>query len=77
MNKQLKMKKKEKERELTHFQLNLQTYTQLHTPTVVLEGSMEPFPGDFDMLQYFKTILPVTTATMFPFLAAILDLIKN
>ena len=35
MNKQVKLKKKEKEGELTHFQLNLRTYTQPHTPTVV------------------------------------------
>ena len=68
MNKQVKLKKKEKERELTHFQPPL-WYGGW--------GLMEPFPGDFDMLQYFKTILPVTTATMVAILAAILDLIKN
>ena len=34
-------------------------YTQIHTPTVVQRGGgMEPLPGDFEMLQYFKTILP-------------------
>ena len=36
MNKQVKMKKKkEKEGELTHFQLNPRTYIQIHIPTVV------------------------------------------
>ena len=33
-------------------------YTQSHTPTVVQGGVMEPLPRVFDMLQYFKTILP-------------------
>ena len=54
---------------------------QIHTPTVVQVGGggrlMEPFPGDFDMLQYFKTMLPVTTATMVAILSSILDLTKN
>ena len=38
------------------------TYTQIHTSTVVLEagaGWMEPLSRDFDMLQYFETILPL------------------
>ena len=40
--------------------INLRTYKQIHTPTVVKrggEGWMEPLPGVFDMLQYFETIL--------------------
>ena len=42
--------------------INLRTYKQIHTPTVVQrggEGWMEPLPGVFDMLQYFETILPL------------------
>ena len=43
--------------------INLWTYKQIHTPTVVQrgggEGWMEPLPGVFDMLQYFETILPL------------------
>ena len=41
---------------------NPRTYTQIHTPTVVQGGGggwMEPLPGVFDTLQYFKTILPL------------------
>ena len=37
-------------------------YMQIHTPTVVQGGGgvlMEPLPRVFDMLQYFKTILPL------------------
>ena len=42
-------------------EVNTRTYTQIHTPTVVQgEGAwMEPFPGDFDMLQYFEMMLPL------------------
>ena len=63
MNKEVKIKKKkrEKEGELTHLQLNPRTYI-IHPPTVVQGGGgglMEPLPRDFDMLQYFKTILPL------------------
>ena len=42
------------------FLINPWTYTQIHIPTVVQGGGggwMEP-PRDFDMLQYFETILP-------------------
>ena len=44
--------------------INLWTYKQIHTPTVVqrgggVEGWLEPLPGVFDMLQYFETILPL------------------
>ena len=43
------------------FLINPWTYTQIHIPTVVQRGGgggwMEP-PRDFDMLQYFETILP-------------------
>ena len=44
---------------------NPRTYKQIHTLTVVQGGeggswgSMESFPGVFDMLQYFETILPL------------------
>ena len=44
---------------------NPRTYTQIHTPIVVQEegggggGWIEPLSGVFDMLQYFKTILPL------------------
>ena len=31
---------------------------QIHTPTVVQGGWMDPPPRGFDMLQYFETILP-------------------
>ena len=31
---------------------------QIHTPTVVQGGWMDPRPRVFDMLQYFETILP-------------------
>ena len=34
------------------------TNTQIHTPTVVQGGLMEPLPRVIDMLQYFETILP-------------------
>ena len=30
----------------------------IHTPIVVQRGLIEPFPRDFDMLQFFKTFLP-------------------
>ena len=39
-------------------QVNPRAYTQIHTPTVVQGGWMEPIPEVFDMLQYFETILP-------------------
>ena len=31
---------------------------QIHTPTVVQGGSLEPPPRVFDMLHYFEMILP-------------------
>ena len=37
--------------------------TQIHTPTVAQRGEgMEPLPGVFDMLQYFKGILTLWKA---------------
>ena len=44
--------------------IDLWTYKQIHTPTVVQRGGgrrgdWEPLPGVFDMLQYFETILPL------------------
>ena len=36
----------------------LLTLSDVHTPTVVQGGLMEPLPRIFDMLQYFETILP-------------------
>ena len=46
-----------------HFFFNPRKHTHFHPPTVVQgaggEGSMEPLPGVFDMLQYFETILPL------------------
>ena len=39
--------------------INPRTYMQIHTPTVVQGGWMDPPPpGVFDMLQYLETILP-------------------
>ena len=39
--------------------INPRTYMQIHTPTVVQGGWMDPPPPrGFDMLQYFETILP-------------------
>ena len=38
--------------------INPRTYMQIHTPTVVQGGVDGPPPRLFDMLQYFKTILP-------------------
>ena len=39
--------------------INPRMYTQIHTPTVVQGGVNEPPPPRvFDMLQYFKTIVP-------------------
>jgi len=32
------------------------TYTQIHTPTVVQGGLMEPLPRVCDMLQYFECL---------------------
>ena len=39
--------------------INPWTFTQIHTPTVVQRGGMEPLPGVFDTLQYFETFLPL------------------
>ena len=44
--------------------INLRTYKQIHTPTVVKRGGggvngTSPSAGVFDMLQYFETILPL------------------
>ena len=39
--------------------INPRTYKQIHTPTVVQGGVNGTLPGSFDMLQYFKTILPL------------------
>ena len=39
--------------------MNPRTYTQIHTPTVVQGGGVEPLPRVFDMLQYFEMILPL------------------
>ena len=46
---------------VVYTKLNPRTYmyTQNHNPTVVQGGVMEPFLRVFDMLQYFKTILPL------------------
>ena len=38
--------------------INPRTYTEIHTPTVVQGGVNETSPRVFDMLQYFKTIVP-------------------
>ena len=38
--------------------VNPRTYMQIHTPTVVQGGWMDPRLRVFDMLQYFETILP-------------------
>ena len=67
MHKEVKIiiiiKKTEKEGELTHFQLNPRTYTQIYTPTnpppphrptVVGEGLTEPFPGDLICFAVFQ-----------------------
>ena len=47
---------------LAPFLINPWTYTQIRIPTVVHgggDGWMDPPPPrDFDMLQYFETILP-------------------
>ena len=37
--------------------INPRMYKQIHTPTVIQGGGIEPLPGVFDMLQYFETIL--------------------
>ena len=42
----------------SHESFNPWTYTQIHTPTMVQGGLMEPLPKVFDMLLYFETILP-------------------
>ena len=43
--------------------INLRTYKQIHTPTVVQRGGgggvNGTSPRSFDMLQYFETILPL------------------
>ena len=65
MNKEVKIiiKKTEKEGELTHFQLNPRTYTQIYTPPPPHRGTgrdwWNPFPEIWYVLQYFKTILPL------------------